>query len=174
MLVIEPVLVVMSGLPGTGKSTLARALASASGAVHLRIDVIEQAIVRSGLAAQPLGPVGYEVGYALAEDMLRQGHPVIADSVNPLPVTRDAWREVAAKSGVGWVDVEVVCSDPAEYRARVAGRTSDIPDLRLPTWAQVQDRDYQPWDRDRIVVDTAQQDVARAVSELQRRIVEGI
>ncbi len=169
---IDPVLVVMSGLPGTGKSTLSRALAAAVGAVHLRVDVIEQAIVRSGLAGQPLGPAGYFVGYALAEDLLRQGLPVIADSVNPLPVTRDAWRAVADTAGVGCVEVEVVCSDRAVHRARVGGRTGDIPDLRLPTWTEVQDRDYQPWDRDRIVVDTAGQGVARSVSDLRRRIAE--
>ncbi len=172
MPVIEAVLIVMSGLPGTGKSTLARALAADVGAVQLRIDVIEQAIVRSGLAAKP-GPAGYYVGYALAEDLLRQGHQVVADSVNPLPVTRAAWRAVAQRTAVACVEVEVVCSDPDEHRARVTGRRPDIPDLRLPTWAQVQDRDYQPWDRDRIVVDTAGRDVARSLADLQLRIAEG-
>jgi predicted kinase len=170
---MEPVLIVMSGLPGTGKSTLARALAAADGAVQLRIDVIEQAIVRAGLATRP-GPAGYSVGYALAEDLLRQGHPVIGDSVNPLPVTRKAWRAVALRAGVGCVEVEVICSDPAEHEARVTRRTSDIPDLRLPTWADVQAREYLPWGGDRIVVDTAGRDVAHCLSELRRRLEERI
>ncbi|MGW3466431.1 AAA family ATPase, partial [Streptomyces olivaceoviridis] len=75
-------LIVMGGLPGTGKTTLARLLAARIGAVHLRVDTIEQAIVRSGLAQHPVGPVGYVVGYALAEEHLRQGLTVIAESVN--------------------------------------------------------------------------------------------
>ncbi|MEU8986826.1 hypothetical protein AB0C98_10180 [Streptomyces sp. NPDC048558] len=48
------------------------------GGVHLRVDTIEQAIVRSGLAQHPLGPVGYVVGYAQAEECLHQRLTVIA------------------------------------------------------------------------------------------------
>lgn len=41
-------LIVLSGLPGAGKSTIARALAEAIGAAWLRIDTIEMAIRESG------------------------------------------------------------------------------------------------------------------------------
>ncbi|MEV0617209.1 AAA family ATPase [Nonomuraea sp. NPDC050404] len=148
-------LIVVGGLPASGKTTLSRLLASHLGAVHVRIDTIEQAIVRSGLARQPLGPAGYMVGYALAGDHLRQGLTVIAESVNPLTVTRDAWRETGEKAGVPVAEVEVVCTDPAEHRRRVTTRVLDIPDLRPPDWQQVVDREYEPWDRDHIVIDTA-------------------
>ncbi|MGO4419464.1 AAA family ATPase, partial [Streptomyces sp. MCAF7] len=66
-------LIIMGGLPATGKTTLARALARQLDAVHVRVDTIEQAIVRSGLGQHPLGAAGYVVGYALAEDHARQG-----------------------------------------------------------------------------------------------------
>lgn len=133
-------LIVMGGLPGTGKTTLARLLAARIGAVHLRVDTIEQAIVRSGVAGRPVGPVGYTVGYALAEEHLRQGLTVIAESVNPLSVTRDAWRDTAVRAGARVVEVEVMCSDTAEHRRRVTSRSADIPDLPLPDWQQVVDR----------------------------------
>lgn len=135
------VLVVIGGLPGTGKTTLSRLLAARIGAVHLRVDTIEQALVRSGLARHPVGPAGYVVGYALAEEHLRQGLTVIAESVNPLAVTRDSWRDVGARAGVPVVEVEVICSDPAEHRQRVTSRSVDIPDLPLPDWQQVRRRD---------------------------------
>ncbi|MEU5317220.1 hypothetical protein AB0G67_10890 [Streptomyces sp. NPDC021056] len=70
------------------------------------------------------------VGYALAEEQLRQGLTVVAESVNPPAVTRDAWREAAARARVGVVEVEVRCSDPVEHRRRAASRSVDV--LRLP------------------------------------------
>ncbi|MBA4863446.1 AAA family ATPase [Streptomyces sp. PSKA54] len=166
-------LIVIGGLPGTGKTTLARLLAARLGAVHLRIDTIEQAIVRSGLARHPVGPVGYVVGYALAEEHLRQGLTVIAESVNPLAVTRDAWHDTAVRAGVSAVEVEVVCSDRAEHRRRVTSRSVDIPDLPLPDWQQVVDREYEPWDRDHIVVDTAGQGPEESVASLLAAVVDG-
>ncbi|MFG1703403.1 AAA family ATPase [Nonomuraea sp. M3C6] len=159
-------LIVIGGLPATGKTTLARPLATHIGAVHLRIDTIEQAIVRSGLARQPLGPVGYIVGYALAEEHLRQRLTVIAESVNPLAITRDAWREVGAKADVPVVEVEVTCSDPVEHQRRVTSRTIDIPDLRPPDWRQVIDREYEPWNREHIIIDTAGQTPEESFSAL--------
>ncbi|MFJ8927628.1 AAA family ATPase [Streptomyces sp. NPDC102364] len=163
-------LIVIGGLPGTGKTTLARLLAARIGAVHVRIDTIEQAIVRSGLAQHPLGSVGYTVGYALAEEHLEQGHSVIAESVNPLAITRDAWQGVGAKAGVPTLEVEVICSDPAEHRHRVTSRSSDVPGLPLPDWQQVLNRDYEPWDREHVIVDTAGQDPEESLTWLLRHL----
>ncbi|GGV90102.1 AAA family ATPase [Streptomyces massasporeus] len=159
-------LIVIGGLPGTGKTTLARLLAARIGAVHLRIDTIEQAIVRSGLAQHPVGPAGYVIGYALAEEHLRQGLTVIAESVNPLAVTRDSWQNVGTQAAVPMVEVEVVCSDPEEHRERVTTRSVDIPDLPLPDWQQVLNRDYEPWNREHLVIDTAGQDRQQSLALL--------
>lgn len=161
-------LIVLGGLPGTGKTTLARLLAARLGAVHLRVDTIEQALVRSGLTRHPVGPAGYVVGYALAGDHLRQGLTVIAESVNPLCVTRDAWREAAVRADVPVVEVEVCCSDPVEHRRRVTSRSADIANLPLPDWRQIVEREYEPWDREHIVVDTAGQTPAESLESLLR------
>jgi hypothetical protein len=94
---------------------------------------------------------------------------VVADSVNPLAVTRAAWRDVGAQYAAHTVDVEIVCSDPREHRHRVETRPASIPGLRLPTWQDVLDREYQPWDRPPIVIDTATASAAACVSEFLRR-----
>ena len=154
------VLVIFSGLPGVGKTAIARELARAIGAVHLRIDSIEQALRKAGFRVEG---EGYEVAYAVAEDNLRAGRTVIADCVNPWPLTRAAWRSVAERAGVGAVDVEILCSDAGEHRRRVELRHPDLAGHALPTWQEVVERDYHAWDRDRLVVDTAAGDVTAGV-----------
>ena len=163
-----PLLIVFGGLPGTGKSTLAQMLADDLTAVYLRIDTIEQALRNSGAVTGDMGPSGYVIAYALATDNLHLGRTVVADSVNPVAVTRDAWRRVAQECGAAIFEVEVICSDVEEHRARVEQRVGDVPWLVLPTWHEVVSREYEPWDSARIVIDTAGKSIASAFAELER------
>src|SRR3984957_3726631 len=98
-----PMLIIFGGLPGTGKTTIAQQLARELDAVYLRIDSMEQAIRDCGVASKSLDDAGYRVGYAVAEDNLRLGKTVVADSVDPLAATRNAWVDVANRSGVVFV-----------------------------------------------------------------------
>lgn len=86
-------LYIFSGLPGTGKSTLSAALAREFRVTYLRVDVVEQAMRVAGTWVD--GPEGYIVCYDIASQNLRLGLDVIADTVNPIHETRQAWREVA-------------------------------------------------------------------------------
>jgi predicted kinase len=160
-------LIVFGGLPGVGKTTIARELARQIGAVHLRVDSIEQAIRDSGVVNRSLDDAGYRVGYAIAEDNLRIGRTVIADSVNPLPVTRDAWVNVANRARVSVIEIEIKCSNVEEHRHRVEARTTDVSGLRLPTWEEIVSRDYHPWHGKRIVIDTAHCSVEQNVKILR-------
>ena len=141
-------------------------LARRLGAVHVRIDSIEQAIRDSGVLIVSLDDAGYRAAYAVADDNLRLGRTVIADSVNPIGVTRTAWRDVARGCDVRAVEIEVTCSDADEHRRRVETRSADIPGHRLPTWAEVAARNYDPWDRPRTVIDTAHSTPEQAVEGL--------
>lgn len=159
-------LIILSGLPGTGKSTIARALAQRLQAVHVRVDTIEQVLRASGRLTSDLGPAGYMAAYGVAEDNLRLGRAVIADSVNPLRITREAWRAVAERAAVPVAEIEVICSDEAEHRRRVETRQTDIEGLILPRWQDVVDRVYEPWDRPVTVIDTAAKGVEGGVAEI--------
>ena len=158
-------LIVLAGLPATGKSTIARALADRTGGIWLRIDSIEQAIRDSGVVPGEMNDAGYRAAQAIAADNLRLGRIVVADSVNPWMQSRDAWRDVGLSAGARIVEIEVRCSDEAEHRHRVASRTSDVPGLQPPAWEAIAARDYRPWTREHIILETAGRDIESCIAE---------
>ncbi len=162
----EHMLIVFGGLSGTGKTTLARAFALERRATYLRIDTIEYALRSSEVLAGDVGPAGYMVAYALAEENLRLGGIVIADSVNPLSITRDAWRNVAAVTSSAIFEVEVICSDAKQHCRRMETRPTDIAGSTPLSWQQVIGREYECWDRPHLVLDTTSRTPADLLKEL--------
>jgi predicted kinase len=76
-------LVVVSGLPGTGKSAVAAALATRLGAVGLSVDPIEDALLGAGLPpSRDVGVAAYEATRVMAEQNLALGRPVLVDAVD--------------------------------------------------------------------------------------------
>lgn len=149
-------LIIFGGLPGTGKSTIARLLASRLNAVWLRIDSIEQSLVQSEkITMSDMGPAGYLVAYAIAADNLKLGNNVIADSVNPIAITRRDWRNVASESAVPVLEIEIICSDKAQHKERVEQRSANIIGHILPDWQNVTTRQYEPWLSTDIILDTS-------------------
>lgn len=149
--------IVFAGLPGVGKSTIAHKLASLLPAFYLRIDTIENAIASSDALSKPgvPGASGYLTAYRLAAENLVLGHMVVADSVNSLKITRDAYRSVAIAANVLLTEVEVICSDVTEHKRRVESRLEKSQDRTQPTWNDVQSRQYDPWEMSPLVIDTA-------------------
>ncbi|WP_103062304.1 AAA family ATPase [Actinomyces qiguomingii] len=163
-----PVLIVLGGLPATGKSTVARELNRDGALSYVRIDSIEQALHASGeMGNGGVQGAGYAVGYAVAGDLLDGGNDVLAECVNPLPVTRDAWRETARAHNAVLIEVELLCSDPAIHRERAESRDVDIPGLEVPDWQAIRAREYHPWDDAGVLridtVETSPQDAAAAI-----------
>ena len=76
---MRSMLIVFAGLPGTGKSSVARELAGKLDAVWLRIDSIEQAIRDSAVPPGSIDDAGYRAAFAVAGDNLRLGRVIVAD-----------------------------------------------------------------------------------------------
>ena len=169
MSAVAPTLIILTGLPATGKTTIARALARQIGAVHLRIDTIERTLLNAGHQG-PMDDKGYRIAFALAEDNLRLGQTVIADSVNPIQLTRDAWRDVAKRAGVRALDVGIACSDAASHRHRAEARGSDIAGHRLPTWNEIEAREFEPMSHAALVIDTAHTTLDDAVAQIRAHL----
>lgn len=95
-------LIVISGLPGTGKSTVAAAVADELDGVHLSVDLIEDALLGAGLPrSRQTGVAAYEAVRAAAEQNLAAGRTVVVDAVNDSEAARDTWRRVTVRCGAG-------------------------------------------------------------------------
>ena len=145
-------LTVISGRPGTGKTTLAKAFSRQRGACYLRVDAAE-----------------------LAVSNLLLGIDVVVDAVNASPEARAGWQEAARRASATLVLVETTLPDQAEHRRRVEARNADIPGHVMPSWDQVQRVAWTPWDPDRdgsrLLIDTT--DSRLAIATLSARYPTG-
>ena len=155
----------ISGRPGTGKTTLAKALARRRRSCCLRVDAAETALART---SADVGVRGYAVIHALADSNFNLGIDVVVDAVNPVPEARVGWLETADRGGAELVQVETWPPDQVEHRRRVETRIADIPDQQVPSWNDIEAQHWVPWDpkRDgpRTLIETS--DSARALAAI--------
>lgn len=164
-------LIIFSGLPASGKTTLASKLAAHIGATYLRVDTVE-ASLRDGTEIPDLGIKCYRVAQFIAGENLRLGNSVVGDSVNPVGASRDGWNEVAKSVKSKFINIEVVCSNKEEHQVRLKTRTTTIAGLIDPSWKEVQEREYHPWNQDRILIETSNKNVDTCFKELLAELKE--
>jgi predicted kinase len=152
----KPKLIIISGLPGSGKSTIAEAVAKKLKLPIFSVDPIESAIIKSGIPKSfETGLAAYVVAQTLCAEHLKIGIPVIIDAVSPVKEARDMWHELEEKYNVQLIIVECVLKEDL-HRKRIESRTRNIPGIPEVTWADVEHRqkDYLPWKEERLVLDT--------------------
>jgi predicted kinase len=167
------VLVVISGLPGTGKSAVAAALAQRAGAVHLSVDPIEDALLGAGLSpGWETGVAAYEAVRAAAELNLALGRCVVVDAVNDSEPARDTWRVAAANAGADLSFVVLTLDDQEEHRRRLEGRRRNLAHVAEPSWDDVIARAaaYEPWPDGAFL----RMDAQRPLDELVRELVDHV
>ena len=162
-------LYIFSGLPGTGKTTFAKCLAAHVKASYLRIDTVEVGI--SDLCNFKVEGEGYRLSYRIAADNLRIGNAVVADSCNPIKLTRREWQGVAISNNSSYTNIEVLCSDKGEHKKRIEERECDIPGSIQPSWKQVVEREYDSWEENRVIVDTAGKSINECINELLSKLI---
>jgi predicted kinase len=116
-------LIILSGLPGTGKSAIADALGRARGMPVISVDPIESAILRSGLTRSfETGLAAYLVAEALADGFTATGVGAVIDAVNSTEYAREQWRKVAVRHDADMRVIVCLVSDLSIHEARLAGR----------------------------------------------------
>lgn len=152
-------LIVFSGLPGTGKSTLAEAIGRQLGIPVFAKDWLEATLLRSELKPtneeKSLGYAGYELLTILATRQMILGQSVILDSVAASKTIRTTWRQLSDQYNADWRVIECVCLDESLHRSRLKDRKRHIPGWHELEWSEVErvKQYYVPWEGERLVLD---------------------
>lgn len=155
----QPLVVIFTGLPGTGKSTLAEKVARAVGAPAFAGDWLMGALKPAHAALVQLDRSQYMAAWfgllrTLVTRQLMLDQSAVVDDV----VTHDQfvrWQETASQFGARLRLIECVCSDESLHRIRIEGRVRGIPGWHEVGWDHVERMraEASSWNADRLTVD---------------------
>jgi len=144
-------LIIIAGLPGSGKSTVAESLAENLAVPLFSVDPIESSIIKSGLKRSfETGLAAYLVAEALAGEQLKRGLSVIIDAVNPVQEARDMWHNLVRKHHATLIIIECVLEREL-HQERIESRIRNMHGIPEVTWENIENRrkQYLPWKEER-------------------------
>lgn len=173
---MEATLIMFAGMPGSGKTTLARMLARHLNLPVFSKDRVQRVLRDHHLTAENTGD-GYYIILDMADEQLDLGVSVILDATFPLDHFRMVASEIAARHQARLCPFYCHCSDDAVWHSRMNQRVQYVPGWKPVGWDDVlrMRQYYQPWNENAVVLDSIHQPetnfprVLQAVNEAVRR-----
>ncbi len=159
---LAPIVVAVTGLPGTGKSTLADAIARklvvpafAGDWLLGALKPVASALVNVDRATQLQTYNGLLKSLLVRQAIL--GQSAIVDALVTDDVAAD-WQSATAEHGASFAVIECTCSDERLHRQRIEGRVRGIPGWHEVGWDHVarMAAEFAPLTCDRLVVDAVE------------------
>jgi predicted kinase len=168
--VVRPALIVISGLPGTGKSHFSRRLAERTPLVILESDALRKALLSVPTYSPEESARLFQAIHHLIEDLLRKGVPLILDATNLSERYRECLYSIASRLNAKLIIVRVEA--PSELVRQRLGARLDKPDLAGSSdadWAVFQKMkpSVQPIRRKHFAVDTSR-DITPVLEKIVR------
>ncbi|HLV37489.1 MAG TPA: ATP-binding protein [Spirillospora sp.] len=152
---MDTTLILFAGMPGSGKTTLARLTARHLGLPVFSKDRVQRVLRDHHLADENTGD-GYYIILDMADEQLGLGISTILDATFPLDHFRMVASETAVRHQARFCAFYCHCSDDAVWRRRMKERVQYVPGWKPVGWDDVlrMRQYYQPWNENAVVIDS--------------------
>ena len=151
---MNPRIILIGGIPGTGKTTLCKEISSRLKIPYFNKDLLESALIEKEVCSlEGLNGVGYVLMERIAISELKFGRSVILDCVASSKRVHEHWGSFKDKN-VKYI--ECVCSDHELHKTRLESRVRNIPSWYELTWNNVENirKSYEPCFKEKLCIDS--------------------
>ncbi|NND93560.1 MAG: AAA family ATPase [Flavobacteriales bacterium] len=168
-LIVSNNLIIVMGLPGTGKTYFARALAQHIGASHFNSDVTRKVLSREpGYSSREKGDV-YDKLYRDVKSELAAGRTVVLDATFSLSKYREPYMDLATRLGYG-LHIILIEADEALIKERVSVKRPDS-DADFEVYKKIKS-EYEKIEQDHTMIESGKDNlkemIASAMDYIQR------
>lgn len=164
-----PTLIIVVGLPGTGKTTFSRALAKRLQARHLNTDIIRDTVAMRGRYDPEAKKRIYDLMLLEASRSLAIGQTIILDGTFYQETLRESYRQLSFAERIPLYWIELRASE--EVIRQRTGQRREYSEADFQIYQQVRDQ-FEPFPDERLILNSDRPDALPAMLDEAQRYIE--